>query len=729
MTQDSLSSNSMTAAQQIRSILSTWVTTLTAIVPISQKADLSLQERGTFIRNTLGANKEFITLNIDQIDNQSGATTTIFSEFSGRSGDPRFEGQSPEDLANKVKIGAARSVQMHKGGLKEVLVAPLMPSSLDIVLLHLRFKTDNPGIDLLVTLSAWNTSLASAFPAREGIHSYLVNGLGDVIISTEANRKNEVGSQHPVFSLATTKGAPGAGILKQYQNTNQELMMGSYASIEDFRILIIDETMQAKAMLIVDQFTRRAILYGVFFLLIGLMLTFLAISSTTKQLVAVTQATQLIAQGDFSVRIPIRSQDEVGLLSASVQFMSRRILNLMDKQVQAAQTQKELETAKMVQGTFFPKSDVSNEYLSVSGFYQPATECGGDLWGTFKIDDHRYAIFIADAMGHGVPAALLTAMAYSAYKTVESVLEEADVFQGSPGRILEKINRLIYEALGGKIHMTFYLGIVNLEKQEFLAANAGHNFPVLVPLAKDDPRLPKRGGQDPGKNETITLKANGSPLGIEQAATYQDKAFSLREGDKILLFTDGLIECENKSKEAMGRKILLNKIATFSAQSAKELTQSVISDAFTFFAGNPLKDDVTVVTLALHSFLQFQQRTPPPPVPAARLASLSQAPKLPNVMAKDASAGATSWTHLPPPPKPDEHLGPVDTLDGSESTINFHVTLDEGFSDLKGRLIPDASKTDINNGVEGPIEGNIEELSEEDAPGAIIPEFKIGRSS
>ena len=111
-----------------------------------------------------------------------------------------------------------------------------------------------------------------------------------------------------------------------------------------------------------------------------------------------------------------------------------------------------------------------------------------------------------------------------------------------------------------------------------------------------------------------------------------------------------------------------------------------------------------------------------------------QVPQIPQVVARNAHGGDTSWTHLPPPPKQNENDAVADTLDGSESSIDFHVTLDEGFSDLKSRMAPVISQVNELNSAEGPMEAAIEELTEQDASDdhqseGAMPEFKIERSS
>src|SRR5690606_8304203 len=105
-------------------------------------------------------------------------------------------------------------------------------------------------------------------------------------------------------------------------------------------------------------------------------------------------------------------------------------------------------------------------------------------------------------------------------------------------------NRIIYEAVEGKISMTFFASVLDTRRGVLTFANAGHNFPVLLPAEKDDPR----GGKMPrslakfGDIAPISLKLMGTPLGMDPKAKYRDQTMELKPGDKIFYFTDGLIE-------------------------------------------------------------------------------------------------------------------------------------------------------------------------------------------
>ena len=224
-------------------------------------------------------------------------------------------------------------------------------------------------------------------------------------------------------------------------------------------------------------------------------------------------------------------------------------------------------------------------------------------------------IFIADAMGHGAPAALVTAMAYSTTMTVADIIKHEPAFRDSPGSILQRLNRIIYEAVQGTISMTFFASIVDTNKGILTYANAGHNFPVIVPTSPTDFRLGKT-AKDPSKNsiiQPISLKLMGTPLGMDLNSEYKERTIELVAGDKIFYFTDGLIECTSPKGEAIGRKHLLADVSTFAHLAPEEMTTAIKKRAFDFFAGQALADDITIVVAQIDKIEQRQTELIPEP--------------------------------------------------------------------------------------------------------------------
>ncbi|WP_218110083.1 HAMP domain-containing protein, partial [Oligoflexus tunisiensis] len=128
-------------------------------------------------------------------------------------------------------------------------------------------------------------------------------------------------------------------------------------------------------------------------------------------------ATQRAVAGNFGQLIRVRSRDEIGELAASFNIMSNKLVELLTREREKTRLSQALSTAQTVQNTFFKDTRIRNGRLNITSFYKPASECGGDWWGRFSLSHGKELILIGDATGHGVPAALVTAMAYTAAHT------------------------------------------------------------------------------------------------------------------------------------------------------------------------------------------------------------------------------------------------------------------------------------------------------------------------
>lgn len=226
-----------------------------------------------------------------------------------------------------------------------------------------------------------------------------------------------------------------------------------------------------------------------------------------------------IGEQNFRYRIPVRGEDEFGHLST--------IFN------QAIESLEDLEVAKIVQENLFPLKPLKQHGVEVFGKSVSMTRLGGDYFDYFPIDKDRVGILMGDVAGHGVPAALLMAMAKA------SVLLAGDSEKNSPAALLSRLHQVIYRVKSKKIKrmMTCQYFALNSVTGKFVFSNAGHCFPVLV----------RQNGSD-----IQYLRHIGTPLGIVKKARYKDEELVLQHGDILLLYTDGIVESKNEQGKELG---------------------------------------------------------------------------------------------------------------------------------------------------------------------------------
>ncbi len=225
-----------------------------------------------------------------------------------------------------------------------------------------------------------------------------------------------------------------------------------------------------------------------------------------------------IGRQNFRYRLPIDSADEFGRLS---QVFNSAIESLED-----------LEVARIVQENLFPQEALNLNKLQVFGCSVAMTRLGGDYYDFFALDDRRVGVLMGDVAGHGVPAALLMAMAKA------SVLL-SDEEKLAPAQLLAALHKVIHRVKSSKIKrmMTCQYFCIDSASGEYLVSNAGHCFPALI----------KKNG-----TKVELLELIGTPLGITKRPRYEDVAGRLEPGDIMLLYTDGIIESHNTAGQEMG---------------------------------------------------------------------------------------------------------------------------------------------------------------------------------
>ena len=262
--------------------------------------------------------------------------------------------------------------------------------------------------------------------------------------------------------------------------------------------------------------------------------------------------------------------------------------------LEEARINRELEVATLVQKSFF-KSDLSpssEQTVRVQGKFEPASECGGDWWGQFRQGDCLY-ILLGDAIGHGVPAALVTAVAFTVARTLENNSRPQGSEELTPLEIMREINSVLYAMASPLARMTFFIFRINETTGACCFANAGNQQPFLLPKDPGDPRLTK-------KQRSKALLARGEVLGQESTIEFKEHSLMLEDGDRMILFTDGIVE--NRSANAgrpYGRIALQESINKLSTESLN-LCEDIWTSYKTACGRTERDDDATLVVIEFH---------------------------------------------------------------------------------------------------------------------------------
>ena len=207
---------------------------------------------------------------------------------------------------------------------------------------------------------------------------------------------------------------------------------------------------------------------------------------------------------------------------------------------QLATLNSELEMARQIQSAILPRDIPDLSGLEIAARYLPMGSVAGDFYDFVVVDDKHVGILIADVSGHGLPSALIASM-------VESALTWQRPHASEPSRVLSGLNRAIYGKFEGHFVTAAYL-FADMEKGTVTYAGAGH-----PPLLMWQPKL----------GRVIDLVENGLVLGLIENPDYSSVCFSPQQGDRIVMFTDGIVEATNSFGSEFGlarlRQILESK--------------------------------------------------------------------------------------------------------------------------------------------------------------------------
>lgn len=318
---------------------------------------------------------------------------------------------------------------------------------------------------------------------------------------------------------------------------------------------------------------------GFLFVLIGSLLAIFQGLSISKPIKVLAWRADQIARGDLEARVEVTSTDEIGMLAENFNFMTDQLVILLRETQEKAHMEKELEVARTIQETLVPPNDpVSTDFMEFAGYFQPASQCGGDWWTYHELVGEKTLIVIGDVTGHGVPSAMITATAKAACDVARTI-NNNDV---TVTTLLEIMNDAIFQSAKRKFVMTCFASIIDPRTRTITYANAGHNFPYLF-------------RQNEGRGEFGSLMIRGNRLGDLKESKYESKTTKLAPGDLLIWYTDGIVECENAQGEEYGEKRFRASIRRAAHLSAAELRDGVVNDAMAFFGDMPRKDDITMV--------------------------------------------------------------------------------------------------------------------------------------
>jgi serine phosphatase RsbU (regulator of sigma subunit) len=284
-----------------------------------------------------------------------------------------------------------------------------------------------------------------------------------------------------------------------------------------------------------------------------------------------TSAVQELSLGNLNTGVSIGTRDEFGFLAGKFNEMVINLKKAYEDTASLASIRNELQIARQIQESILPKEIPKLNGITISVTYEPMAQVGGDFYDFSILDENRLGVIIADVAGHGVPAAIIASMLKVAF-SVEGK------YMSDPASTLEGVNRIMLDKCGTHF-ITASCLLVDSKKKIATLAKAGHPPLMIVNSIS---------------KEVQEFKTKGRLIGVYETVRASNLKIKLKSKDRILLFTDGVMEVTNELDETFGednfkefiveyshlgpdafRLALMDRLIEWKANSARDLPDDV----------------------------------------------------------------------------------------------------------------------------------------------------------
>ena len=271
------------------------------------------------------------------------------------------------------------------------------------------------------------------------------------------------------------------------------------------------------------------------------------------------------------------SEENIKLARAVASQCAVAITNarLYAKAIEGARMTQQMRLAGVIQRRMIPDKAPQIQGLDVAASYIPCFDVGGDLYDFIKLSDNHLVVAIADVIGKGIPAAIMTSMFRGAVRAY------ADV--GGAGLIrptIDRLNRMACrETTPGEFVSLFY-ALIDVRQMKMTYCNCGHEPALLI-----------------RKGRISELNKGGLVLGVDDNAEYEVGSVKLQDADALLFFTDGLTDAVNFQGDLWGRERMLEAAGKFANESAAVMMHNILGYRRRFVGLSRQVDDTSVVVI------------------------------------------------------------------------------------------------------------------------------------
>ena len=285
-------------------------------------------------------------------------------------------------------------------------------------------------------------------------------------------------------------------------------------------------------------------------------------------------------------------QDDIGIARAVASQCAAAITNAKyyAEAIEGARIAEQVRLAGVVQRRMIPEKAPVIPGLDIAAAYIPCFDVGGDLYDFLQVSDRCIVVAIADVIGKGIPAAIMMSSfqgALQAYANalmpcqgVLHVCAETECKTDVVKEIVSRLNEMACRECRNGEFVTLFYAIIDVKEQTITYCNCGHEPAVLI----RDGRITE-------------LEKGGIVLGVEEQAEYEIETLQLRDGDCLLLYSDGLIDAADFDGEFWGRERMLKAAKKSTAGSAEQMVKNILGYRRRFVGLASQCDDTSIIVV------------------------------------------------------------------------------------------------------------------------------------
>lgn len=325
------------------------------------------------------------------------------------------------------------------------------------------------------------------------------------------------------------------------------------------------------------------VLRMLFFSVLGILCIFFIITYITNKLIQPlsTVTSQLKNFSSTNGDMELNTKNEIELVSGSLDF-----LKSWYEKFKTAQNQEEILSTQrkqdLIEASEIQMSLINTDFTSfperkdidLYALYKPAHIISGDLYDFFFLDGDNLFFSIGDVSGKGLSAAFFMSVAQTLLKSNSRHLK--------PGKIVTNANNELYTTNQHQFFLTLFCGILNVKTGVLTYCNAAHTLTMVLSLNGDLHELDY---------------SHGMPLGLHPGRIYEESTIKLKQGDSIILFSDGVTEIQNENDTRYGNERFLSTLKPLATLKPKEMINEIENNLEIFKGKTKQTDDITIMVI------------------------------------------------------------------------------------------------------------------------------------